>query len=311
MKLPTILSILILSTTLLAQMPEAGAYRGKLVGQEPYVNGEYGFSLTPPPGSKTFDTANIITGFLASFTCAVPKCAVPGTFGILAIKPLNASKADVIKTFQQESAQEIISRRLTENFPTDGQITVVSKGYADYNGRPAIRMDYELVAKDGKKISGLLIAMFVEEKKLLIAFASISDDAQSKEWKQISEASVRSFSLAAVQLGATGNTAKEDQTIRTMPLDPDKKILNYIAKSLARPEYPPAARAVHATGVVLVQISVDQEGNVSSAKAISGHPLLQSASVDAARKAKFNPSDVTGGKLTGVLIFNFAMPGYH
>jgi outer membrane biosynthesis protein TonB len=49
-----------------------------------------------------------------------------------------------------------------------------------------------------------------------------------------------------------------------------------------------------------VQIEVDAKGNVVSAKAISGHPLLRASAEAAARQAKFKPS-ATKGKL----IFNF------
>src|SRR4030095_5127689 len=60
-------------------------------------------------------------------------------------------------------------------------------------------------------------------------------------------------------------------------------VLNGKAISLPRPNYPPIARQAHASGTVVVQVTIDENGNVISARAISGHPLLQAVSVGAAR----------------------------
>ncbi len=86
------------------------------------------------------------------------------------------------------------------------------------------------------------------------------------------------------------------------------EVLNSKATKLPMPPYPPLARSAHANGNVAVEVTVDEEGNVTSAKAISGHPLLQAASVAAARNAKFAPSRVAGqsAKTQGVLIYTFA-----
>ena len=90
-------------------------------------------------------------------------------------------------------------------------------------------------------------------------------------------------------------------------------VLNGKAISLPKPEYPAIARAAHASGTVVVQVLIDEGGNVVSAHAVSGHPLLQAAGVAAAREAKFKPTTLSGMpvKVTGVIQFNFvAAPGY-
>jgi TonB family protein len=87
-------------------------------------------------------------------------------------------------------------------------------------------------------------------------------------------------------------------------------IMNGRAKSLPAPAYPAAASAVRASGTVTVQITVDEEGNVISATAVSGHPLLRAAVVEAAREAKFAPVLLSGNpvKVSGVVTYNF-VPG--
>lgn len=84
-------------------------------------------------------------------------------------------------------------------------------------------------------------------------------------------------------------------------------VLNGKAISLPKAEYPPAGTAVRASGMVAVQITVDEEGNVISANAVSGHPLLRNSAVTAAREAKFSPTFINGNgvKVTGVLTYNF------
>jgi TonB family protein len=79
--------------------------------------------------------------------------------------------------------------------------------------------------------------------------------------------------------------------------------------SAPNPPYPPIAKAARAEGTVTVRITVDEDGNVISAEAVGGHPLLYTASVKAARGAKFRPTVVDGKpvKVTGVIGFNFVL----
>ena len=84
-------------------------------------------------------------------------------------------------------------------------------------------------------------------------------------------------------------------------------VLNGKAISLPRPAYPPTARAANVGGAVQVHVLVDENGNVASATVVSGHPLLQSAALQAARNAKFSPTKIAGQpvKVSGVIIYNF------
>ena len=84
-------------------------------------------------------------------------------------------------------------------------------------------------------------------------------------------------------------------------------VLNGKAISLPKPQYPAIARAAHASGTVVVQVLIDENGSVVSAKALSGHPLLQAVAVSAARQARFSPTKLSGQpvKVTGVIQYNF------
>ena len=84
-------------------------------------------------------------------------------------------------------------------------------------------------------------------------------------------------------------------------------VLNGKALSLPHPPYPAIARAARASGTVVVQVTIDENGNVISARAVSGHPLLQAVAVAAARQARFSPTKLSGQpvKVTGVITYNF------
>ncbi|HEX7175391.1 MAG TPA: TonB family protein [Pyrinomonadaceae bacterium] len=84
-------------------------------------------------------------------------------------------------------------------------------------------------------------------------------------------------------------------------------VLNGKAVSKPAPPYPAIAKAVRASGTVTVQVTVDEEGRVREARAVSGHPLLRAAAEAAAREARLTPTQLSGKpvKVTGVLTYDF------
>ena len=141
---------------------------------------------------------------------------------------------------------------------------------------------------------------------------SVDDEAVGSElWEAVRS----SLKIEAPVVGAM----KADESASTPPSTSDSTsnasserringgVLN--GKAIARPKpiYPPIARAARASGTVVVQVLIDEEGNVVDAHAVSGHPLLQAASVAAAREAKFPPTRLEGEpvKVTGVIQYAF------
>ena len=84
-------------------------------------------------------------------------------------------------------------------------------------------------------------------------------------------------------------------------------VINGRAISLPKPAYPTPAKVVGASGDVNVQVTIDENGVVISAKAVSGHPLLRQAAENAARNAKFSPTLLSNVpvKVTGVIVYKF------
>jgi TonB family protein len=110
-----------------------------------------------------------------------------------------------------------------------------------------------------------------------------------------------------VRLGAE---SKERQSPPTEP--PSGKIvpggdLNNAAVNKPEPIYPQLAKSAGASGIVRVEIVVSESGDVISARAVSGHPLLQAAAVAAARRAKFTPISIQNEPVNvrGFLTYEF------
>ena len=83
--------------------------------------------------------------------------------------------------------------------------------------------------------------------------------------------------------------------------------LNRFAAKLSIPLYPVIERQRSTEGLVTVEITLDEEGKVISAKATSGPKGLRSSAEDAVRRSKFKPV-VVGDKAikaTGFINFNF------
>jgi len=104
----------------------------------------------------------------------------------------------------------------------------------------------------------------------------------------------------------------EPDVDRAPPPPVDKRpkyvgVINGKATYLPKPVYPAPAVAMGVQGAVNVQVTIDEAGNVTSAKAASGNPLLRGVAESAALKAKFSPTYLSKipVKVTGVIVYNF------
>ncbi len=86
-------------------------------------------------------------------------------------------------------------------------------------------------------------------------------------------------------------------------------VLNGKALSLPAPDYPEMAKRMRAVGLVAVDVVIDVNGKVISAKATGGNSMLQQAAVQAAYRARFSPTTLSGQpvKVAGVINYNFAL----
>jgi len=86
-------------------------------------------------------------------------------------------------------------------------------------------------------------------------------------------------------------------------------VLNGTAISLPPPLYPDAAKRMRTQGVVSVDVILDEAGKVVSANASSGPQILREAAIQAALRARFSPTKLSGQpvKVSGVINYKFAL----
>jgi len=60
------------------------------------------------------------------------------------------------------------------------------------------------------------------------------------------------------------------------------------------PEYPPLALQGRVEGTVILEINVDEEGNVGDVRVLKGNPLLSAEAVRAVRQWKYSPTVLNG-----------------
>jgi TonB family protein len=90
-------------------------------------------------------------------------------------------------------------------------------------------------------------------------------------------------------------------------------VLQGSATKKVQPAYPPIAQGARVKGAVQIQITVSESGEVINAQAIGGHPLLRDAALQAAKKWRFKPTELSGVpvKTQGVITFNFDSGNNH
>ena len=81
------------------------------------------------------------------------------------------------------------------------------------------------------------------------------------------------------------------------------------AIKMVTPIFPPMAKKSNIEGRVTVEVELDDQGNVTAAKAVTGPQLLRNAAEDAARRSKFKPA-MFGSlprKAIGTITYNFTL----
>jgi TonB family protein len=70
--------------------------------------------------------------------------------------------------------------------------------------------------------------------------------------------------------------------------------LNNSVRKRIEPVYPAEAKEQGVKGAVVVEVSLDEKGNVLNAHALIGHSLLREAAVEAVKKWKFKQARIWG-----------------
>lgn len=115
----------------------------------------------------------------------------------------------------------------------------------------------------------------------------------------------------AVMGGVIGSVV-DNPLVETPPVVYPRRsesLLRSHAINQVTPEYPSIAKQAHVYGDVEVEVVVGEDGNVISSRALSGHLLLQAATLKAAKQWQFKPILLKGApiKVQGILTFRFSL----
>ena len=108
---------------------------------------------------------------------------------------------------------------------------------------------------------------------------------------------------AAVKIETDANRILFQETSETTPISLSEELLD--CKLVSRPKPDFGNRRL--SGNVVVEVEVDETGNIAAAKMISGEPILEERSLKAAYKAKLIPTFVDGQavKAKGLLTYSY------
>jgi periplasmic protein TonB len=106
--------------------------------------------------------------------------------------------------------------------------------------------------------------------------------------------------------GIEGIIARNIPTVIPAPIRPKPKPPVVVVSSLQEakiilkiePVYPKLAVVTHTTGIVMLEATIDEEGNVSDLSVISGPALLVNAAREAVKQWKYSPTILNGEAVT-------------
>ena len=178
----------------------------------------------------------------------------------------------------------------------DRSIELDAKDSKAYFNRGLLREkqgDLEKAAADYQKA----VEIDLSNSEAKAALAKVNNDIQAK---------LKAALPPPVEPGRSEAPAKPPEFLNLGALSASN------ATKMVKPIYSQMAQRANVEGRVVVEVSLDEEGNVTEAKAVSGHQFLRASAEDAARRSKFKPAMFNDQPIkgTGVITYNFSLkPG--
>ena len=179
---------------------------------------------------------------------------------------------------------------------TDDQKTKIERAFENHRAR--ITSATELLEREEAQLARLLAADPIDRNAVL---SQIDRVVQARgEVERANSAmtlEMREYLTRAQWMQLQGPQAVRMSGAALLP-----NLLNRV-----EPVYPPLAQHARVQGVVVIEADITKEGAVENARALSGHPLLTQATVDAVKQWRFKPIMLNGEPVavTGAININF------
>lgn len=98
-----------------------------------------------------------------------------------------------------------------------------------------------------------------------------------------------------IAIGLACGTAAQDTNSNARKVTPD--VAQSLIEKRVAPTYPPLARQARIQGTVILDIIINQAGDVKDLKLVSGHPMLAPAAIEAVKQWKYRPYEENGEPL--------------
>ena len=194
----------------------------------------------------------------------------------------------------------------------DNAVAYLGRGRAHYNLK-----EYDLSVKDfnravelNPKDSAAFFHRGVSFERLGDATKAIGDYKKAVDLDPSNDGA--KVNLKRLEDAATAAAAAE--AAKNVPPPPPEFVnLGIVsaanATRMVSPIYPLIAQRSMVEGKVVIELELDEKGDVVSAKAVSGHPMLRSSAEDAANRTKFKPAMFNNGpiKAKAQIIYNFSL----
>jgi TonB family protein len=190
----------------------------------------------------------------------------------------------------------------------DNSVAYLARGKAHYNLK-----SYDLSIKDFDK------ALELDPKDSLAFFNRGASFEKLGDKKKAQEDYQKAVDLDSANEAAKSNLkrlideAAAEAAKKAPTVAPEFINLGVIsaanATRMSPPMYPVIAQKSMIEGKVVVDLVLDETGNVVSAKAVSGHQMLRSSAEDAAKRSKFRPATYNDRPIRAKaeIIYNFTL----
>jgi len=227
------------------------------------------------------------------------------------------SRSVIVNAAGEPTTEEPISSRTTTNLPGNNQNSTAPSSIENTSIFQPVTISTDRAVNQtstttniSQASNGTAATPVVEEKK------PIETPNISAENAGNNNSPIRSRRIENTNAETTSNQAGNSSTAPINTATASKSGSPLIVGSLvdyatqkSSPVYPAAARTMRTSGVVRVELMVDENGQVSEVRKTSGPALLQRAATDAVKKWKFKPfvRDGEPVKATGFVSFNFSL----
>jgi len=225
--------------------------------------------------------------------------------GALAEIPVEVFQAGYTKNQELEADREGAKLAVRAGYSYQGAVHLFeafAAKQARYERQPPEADPKSLRREIGKLATQTVTGYFRSHPPAPERIRQIRELAESEGWKTRGERPLPAVIVARVKAKPAEPAKTSESTPGGDSEPPTKSSARRVEPSVMQgqaitqppPVYPQMARMARVEGAVVLQAVIGTTGGVASVRAISGHPMLQQAAMDAVRQWRYRPYLVNG-----------------